>query len=244
MLSQSDRLITRAFFLTQLKGLLIIALLLALSDWGLNDRLDIWLADLFFDVNAQQFPLKDHWFTATVMHLWLKYLMLALALGLIVLLLHELISKKPKLDTVQLANLKIIVCAALIIPLLVGILKALSPIHCPWDLVRYGGSAVEFGFNNSMSGGKCFPAGHVTSTSWLMACTFIYLPMHGFKARWVWGLAFSLALMTGWAQQMRGAHFLCHTLWSLWLSWLVILALAYYFRGARGNRLAPSYQAL
>jgi len=27
----------------------------------------------------------------------------------------------------------------------------------------------------------------------------------------------------GWVQQMRGAHFLSHTLWSLWVSWAVVL---------------------
>ncbi|WP_020559699.1 phosphatase PAP2 family protein [Thiofilum flexile] len=226
-----------SFFILQLKGLLVLALLLVISDWGFEDRLDIWLADQMFDFTTAQFPLKESWFAATVMHVWLKHLMLAFVLCLVGLLAYELLSSKPKLNPTQLANLKIIVSAAIILPLLVGVLKAISPIHCPWDLARYGGHAVEFSFGHIIPEGKCFPAGHVTSTSWLMALVFIYLPFNTTKARWVWALTFGIAFTTGWVQQLRGAHFLCHTLWSLWLSWAVIVGLAYYFRG---KRYAPS----
>ena len=240
----NEQTLAQPFFALQLKWLLATTLLLIISDWGLNDRLDIWLTDQMFNFTTQQFPLREHWFTATVMHVWLKYLMLALALSLIGLLVHELIGFKPQLNSTQLSNLKIIVSAAIIIPVLVGILKVTSPIHCPWDLVRYGGHAAEFGFYTMIPDGKCFPAGHVTSTSWLMAFTFIYWPFSRGKARWVWRITFSIALLTGVAQQMRGAHFLCHTLWSLWLSWAVIVGLAYYFRGARRSRPALDCNAL
>lgn len=242
MINYSEQRLSSAFFLTQLKVLVLIAMGLLISDWAFNDRLDLWLADQMFDATTQQFPLKEHWFTVTIMHEWLKYLMVCLALGLIALLIQQTHSTRPLLSNTQIANLKIIISAAIILPLLIGTLKALSPIHCPWDLARYGGAASEFIWGSGSSGGKCFPAGHVTSTSWLMAFTFVYLPLAKQKARWVWLAAFSLAFMTGWVQQLRGAHFLCHTLWSLWISWAVIVLLAYYFRGQRRvlNRFAPA----
>jgi len=38
-------------------------------------------------------------------------------------------------------------------------------------------------------------------------------------------VALVLSFGMGWVQQMRGAHFLSHTLWSLWLSWATVLVL-------------------
>jgi membrane-associated PAP2 superfamily phosphatase len=40
-------------------------------------------------------------------------------------------------------------------------------------------------------------------------------------------LALAWGFGLGWLQQMRGAHFLSHTLWSLWLSWAVVLVVHY-----------------
>ena len=37
--------------------------------------------------------------------------------------------------------------------------------------------------------------------------------------------ALALSLAFGWVQQMRGAHFLSHTLWSIWLSWTIVVGL-------------------
>jgi membrane-associated PAP2 superfamily phosphatase len=42
------------------------------------------------------------------------------------------------------------------------------------------------------------------------------------------GLGFGFLL--GWVQQMRGAHFLFHTLWSMWISSLIILVMLQIFK--------------
>lgn len=226
-----------AFFLTHIKWLVGLGGFFILFDWGLNDQVDLWLADQAYDHSTNSFPLKDIWFTAIFMHVWLKYFMVLVAVSCIGLLVHQIRSTQPFLSPTQIANLKIIASAALILPITIGTLKAMSPIHCPWDLARYGGYALDWSFGIDQAKGKCFPAGHVTSTSWLMAFTFIFLPFAKTKARWVWIATFGLAFFTGWIQQLRGAHFLCHTLWSLWISWAIIVGLAYYFRGTRIAKL-------
>jgi len=41
----------------------------------------------------------------------------------------------------------------------------------------------------------------------------------------------------GWMQQLRGAHFLTHTLWSIWIAVLIVYLL-YRILGSRKRRAA------
>lgn len=53
---------------------------------------------------------------------------------------------------------------------------------------------------------------------WLGRCTDIDLRLAA-------TLALGFGFLVGWMQQMRGAHFLTHTLWSMWIACAIAFAL-------------------
>jgi membrane-associated PAP2 superfamily phosphatase len=72
-------------------------------------------------------------------------------------------------------------------------------------------------------GGRCFPAGHASTGFAFLGGYFAFRHDVPKTAR-IWLIA---ALATGFVlgacQQLRGAHFMSHTLWTGWLSWMVAL---------------------
>lgn len=65
-------------------------------------------------------------------------------------------------------------------PLVIGILKATSAHSCPWDLVEYGGKALNYVLMDTAppgaGPGHCFPGGHASSGFAVMALFFLVLP--------------------------------------------------------------------
>lgn len=128
----------------------------------------------------------------------------------------------------------LLAASSALIPILIASAKRFSPLHCAWDVDRYGGYApyadVLTRIPDNIAAGHCFPAAFLTSASWLMALALFFYPRRRRLALLTGLTAFCLALALGWVQQMRGAHFFSHTLWSLWLSWAVIIVLHYALR--------------
>ncbi len=124
--------------------------------------------------------------------------------------------------------------------LLVVTLKGLSATSCPWDLQPFGGSAPHvshwaWGLSDG-GGGHCFPAGHA-STAFAFLGAYPWLRERHPRTATIWLLVvLSLGTVLGVAQQIRGAHFLSHTLWTAWLCWATALVLhrlaqSWYLRG-------------
>ncbi|HSC81377.1 MAG TPA: phosphatase PAP2 family protein, partial [Chitinolyticbacter sp.] len=111
----------------------------------------------------------------------------------------------------------------------VTLLKLRSPHHCPWDLAEYGGYAPHLALFEALPAGiapgHCFPAGHASGGFALLAFHFALRDRHPRWARIAAIGALVLGWIMGWAQTMRGAHFVSHTLWSAWWSWMVLLLL-------------------
>ena len=108
-------------------------------------------------------------------------------------------------------------------------LKQASSSHCPWDLARYGGSAPYVRLLDALPAGvgpgHCLPAGHDSSVLWLLAFAVFFLPSRPRMASLVFVLMLALSCAAGWLQQLRGAHFLSHTLWSVWIACALLFAL-------------------
>ena len=76
---------------------------------------------------------------------------------------------------------------------------------------------------HGMPRGVCFPAGHSSAGFAWVSLYFFALPV---RPAWRWrGLAVGLVAgcVFGAAQQLRGAHFLSHDLWTLATCWTVSL---------------------
>lgn len=108
-------------------------------------------------------------------------------------------------------------CAAT--PLLVSVLKTLTGIYCPRQLLLFGGEAPYRHLLSLFSGGggRCFPGGHASGG---FALTMLFFCLSGRGAR---SLALAATLIIGWTmglyQMMRGEHFLSHTIMSMLLAW-------------------------
>jgi len=189
---------------------------------------DLTLADRQFDFLNHQFPLKHDFFYETIMHTYAKHALTALWLGLFILAYAP---EKPlgyHLSPDTRYQLRWIVLLALLNAIVISCLKHQMPHACPWDATRYGGDITwvpTFTVHSAAEAGHCFPAGHVTSGVWLSALCLLWLPQAPRKALYMAIAGLSIGLILGWAQQMRGAHFLSHTLTSLWLmcGWLLLV---------------------
>jgi membrane-associated PAP2 superfamily phosphatase len=119
--------------------------------------------------------------------------------------------------------------SVLVATTLVAWFKTWSNMDCPWDLLRYGGQRPYVELLHlrpiGLTRGACFPAGHASAGYAWMALYFFFLMVRP-QWRW-WGLAAGVGagLLFGISQQLRGAHFLSHDLWTAMICWATALAL-------------------
>jgi membrane-associated PAP2 superfamily phosphatase len=107
----------------------------------------------------------------------------------------------------------------------VTLIKGFSQTSCPWDLQAFGGLAPSVSHWNLWvrdgGGGHCFPAGHA-STGFAFMAAYFGLRQNNATGAMKWLLvAVCIGFILGISQQMRGAHFMSHTLWTAWLCWTV-----------------------
>ena len=113
--------------------------------------------------------------------------------------------------------------------LAISALKRLNHTSCPWDLAEFGGVAQYvshwlWGVRDA-GAGHCFPAGHASTAFAYLAGWFV-LRRSAARVAGPWLLWAMLAgMVLGLAQQMRGAHYMSHTLWTAWICWAWGLAL-------------------
>lgn len=165
------------------------------------------------------------WRSVPALVLWLHEVPRALSMGLLVLLgvgavwPWGFLRRLARRDRVQLA---LSVLAAIAVSTLV---KRISSSSCPWDLAEFGGVARHvshwrWGVQDG-GPGHCFPAGHASAAFGFVAGWFVLRrAAPGLAAGWLLA-AVAGGLVLGLAQQLRGAHYLSHTLWSAWICWTV-----------------------
>jgi membrane-associated PAP2 superfamily phosphatase len=132
-----------------------------------------------------------------------------------------------------------VVVALLLSTAVIGGLKAITNVDCPWDLLGYGGDnpyvALFAHRPDALPQARCFPGAHASS-GFALVCFYFLLRDRSLRlARWalagaiVVGVAFSIG------QEARGAHFFSHDLSSAAIVWFLQLAL-YSWMVARANR--------
>ena len=217
----------RRFYARQAAALAASALLLA---WVFHATpLDVRAAAPWYDAARGDFPWRHAWFTWTFVHRDLKLALVALGVVAWAAMVAGWLGHAPRALAGYERRWRVLALSFALVPAVSALVRAHSLQPCPWDVVGFGGAVPYFDLLSPMppgvAPGHCFPAGFVTAGSWLLALPLLWLPRWPRRARlaWLGVLAFSLAL--GWVQQARGAHFLSHTLWSLWLSWALVLAL-------------------
>lgn len=194
----------------------MLAPLVVVLAWDASG-LDVLLAQL--SGTAQGFALRDHWLLSGVLHQGARSLGWVLLLGLTLTIWWPvgLLKSVPQRERGWMVGG---VCLAL---LAVVVLKGISTTSCPWDLQVFGGNALHVSHwawgQSDGGGGHCFPAGHA-STAFAFLGAYPWLRQRLPKLAPTWLVAvLLLGTVLGLAQQLRGAHFMSHTLWTAWLCW-------------------------
>lgn len=205
--------------------------------------LDLSLESLFYDAATRSWLWREHWLTQAVLHdggrLIVNLVGVTTLLGIGASLVFA-----P-----MVGYRKTLICLLLAMasgPLLVGYFKSVSHIYSPWDLALFGGKQEYVKLFDAVPRGApvghAFPAGHASGGFALTASYFALGMTHPRRRFWGLGLGLGLGFLFGFAQQMRGAHFLSHDLFSLavcWCSgWLVFLA---FFGRELTRRIDPRF---
>jgi len=201
-------------------AVLLAALLLETSD------IDRAVSRWFYDAGTHAFPLRHAFLFDTVLHHWMKYVVILTAGLISAAWLYTYIF--PELRS-QRRRLLFLALALSLAPLTVSALKLATNRPCPWDFADYGGAIPYthlFEKSAPHARGQCFPAGHASTGFALLG--FFFAAHHArrrnlARAALLLGLAGGIAL--GMGRVAQGAHFVSHVLWSGLICWLVMLAL-------------------
>ena len=192
------------------------ASLLCILAWD-GSGLDLAMARWFGD--SQGFALRSNWFMVHVAHEGARTLAWLIALVLTICIWWPMgfMRQVAYPRRIQLMVSMLVALAVM------AVMKRTSATSCPWDLAEFGGVA-RYASHWALGivdggGGRCFPAGHA-SAGFAFLGGYFALRRRQPRAARLW-LAASLAagLVLGGAQQVRGAHFMSHTLWTGWLCW-------------------------
>lgn len=203
-----------------------LALFLLMAAACETTRIDLFLADRYFDFTVGVWPERDAWWAEWLVHKRGRDLVTAVAV----------ISLAAFLGSFRFSGLRrqrwrffyLVLVIALSAGAVSGLKKG-SGRHCPWDIDRYGGSAPYRKLSEpppqACGPGKCFPAGHASGGFSLFAGYFAWRDCRRrLAASWL-AAGLILGSIYGWAQMVRGAHFLSHNFWSAIICWLLALAL-------------------
>jgi membrane-associated PAP2 superfamily phosphatase len=227
-----------------LMALLVAAI--ALIYVGRYTDIDLLIADWMYDFSAGRFPWKETWFTTVFMHQWVKELSIGFVLALAASLIIDKVLDLHWYSPATRSRLYVVVLTYVAVPIIVSLLKSHSIHACPWSIDRYGGAAPYLRLFDTLPAGvvagHCFPAGHASGVFGLAAFAIFWLPERPKAAVLAFLLGSIPGLSLGWVQQLRGAHFLTHTLWAMWITGLVFVIFARLFYSNR-ERIAKQVLA-
>lgn len=188
--------------------------------------LDRSLIAPYYNAEAHAFPLRDNPFLQNVMHSGMKLVVIGIAFAVFGAYLLTFILPQWTQHRRRLLWLFAGMAGS---SLLVAMLKHGSALHCPWDLAEYGGYAPFHSLLERLpadiAAGRCFPGGHSSGGFALMAFYFAWRDTYPGASRVFLAIGLAAGMIMGWAQMMRGAHFLSHNVWSAWVVWTFLSVL-------------------
>ena len=112
---------------------------------------------------------------------------------------------------------------------LVGLLKHVTNVDCPWNLSDFGGTRPYFPLFSDrpdyLPRAECFPGAHSSSGFALMSLYFALRDRRRKAAYVLLTAAIAIGIAFSVGQEARGAHFLSHDFVSAALVWFVLVAL-------------------
>lgn len=214
----------RRFWMNHL-ALPLAVFLLAAAACELTD-VDLNLADRYYDFAVGVWPQREAWWAEWLVHERGRDLITAIAAGSLLGWMGSFLSRwlRPLRWRLLYLALAIALCAGSVSVLKKGIGR-----HCPWDVERYGGSIPYTRLTEpppqACAPGNCFPAGHAAGGFSLFAGYFAWRDRRRWLARGWLAAGVVVGSIYGYAQMVRGAHFLSHNFYSAIICWLLALFL-------------------
>lgn len=184
-------------------------------------QLDYAWSHWLFMQEGGRWALKEYWLLSDVIHKGGRQLSILLAVSCISLYVASLWVAPLQAYRRVLAYLSV---APLLASALVLLGKRVSGVECPWNLQPFGGDLPYLPLLKQLiapSEGACFPAGHASAGYAWFALYFAAAAVWPRRRVPVLLGVLCVGGVFGVAQQLRGAHFLSHDLWSLTLCWSV-----------------------
>uniref|UniRef100_UPI0040477BE5 phosphatase PAP2 family protein n=1 Tax=Aliarcobacter sp. TaxID=2321116 RepID=UPI0040477BE5 len=189
-------------------------------------ELDIFIQNFFYNFETKTWLVDKN--EPILKFLLYDGLKVALILFAIAILFSLIFFKKKKFIQEYKKGLIIVLLSAILIPLSIGSLKAITNTPCPCNIIHFNGTYPDLKVFDSYpkdfiqtSKAKCWPAGHASGGFALMALFFLFKSPTNQKR------ALIGALVIGWSmgtyKMLLGDHFLSHTIITMIMSWLIIL---------------------
>lgn len=212
---------TRSIVLT------LAALIIAILFFGLSGT-DVWIQRHFYDSTTHTWRVDSHnEVLAFIFYDGIKRLLIIVG---VVLLIITLIFWRRPFFLFYRRGMMIVLLSSIVVPLVVGSLKALTNMPCPKSLEIFDGTyphtcvwenytAKECHLEQQ----KCWPAGHASGGFALLSLIFLL------KSRRNKIIAGTVAMVIGWSmgsyKMVIGDHFLSHTTITMIVAWLLILVI-------------------
>ena len=191
--------------------LLILSGLALFFIFPVAGHIDLYLIQPWVD-SAGHFASKGDWYLATLSHTYVKKILILVYIIFLVLWCASFKVEKLKARRWQYGYM---FWVSMLCTCAIGFLKAHSAHACPWNMTH--ATTTGFVWDFSATAGHCFPGGHASTGFALLTGYFTYR-LQDRKRAWFYLFAgLTLGFAMGWAQMMRGAHFLSHNLWTGWI---------------------------
>ncbi len=194
-------------------------------------NIDIALQNYFYDFQTHKWLIdRNEPVLKFIFYNGIKKLLIIFA---VCILFSLIFFRKKRVVQEYKKGLILVVLSAILIPVIVGSLKATTNTPCPKNIEHFGGVYPDIKVLDSYPKDfkqkkkiKCWPAGHASGGFALFSLFFL------FKSRKNRKRALALAMFVGWSMALYkmfiGDHFLSHTLVTMELAWLIVLILEKY----------------
>lgn len=161
------------------------------------------VADFIFNLEGNQWLLREHFITTNVMHSGTRLINNLALLSVLTLTSITVLKKSPN------ARRYILLVTSLVLSFAaINYLKAMLGMHCPWDINLYGGNYIYQPFwSVTEANGRCFPAGHASIGFAWVSLFYFWRDSNYSKAKLALALSIATGIILGIGQQLRGAHF-------------------------------------
>ena len=226
-------MVCKSRFFLESSLLLLISFLVIFFLFPVGGQIDLNLIQPWVSSDGS-FPLKGDWALAKLNHTYVKQVLTAVYLSFFVLWCASFKIEKLKAKRWQYGYF---FAVSMLCTCVIGLIKAHAAHACPWAMTT--ATSTGFIWNFSATAGHCFPGGHA-STGFALITGFFIFRLDQKKLAWFYLFsALILGFAMGWAQMMRGAHFLSHNLWTAWICMAINLlcyALSYRYHLAFAQR--------